>query len=127
VGLGLLKPSRGQASSPQAGDEVLCDLDALLDSRAVFNFRGKTHVLLPISTERFFAFWAAQKEFETQPQRDPKEMNVAYLKLIKTVCNTIELRDVEAMTVVQKGALMRHIVAKIVGNKNILEDAEKKK
>lgn len=123
---GALKPARSAATSAKADDEVLCDLDAVLSHRVTFTFQGKTHALLPITTERFFEFWQQVHEFEKAPQKTPAEINIAYHKMMSSICETVTPQEVAAMTVVQKATLLKHLVAKVVGNKSLFESIEKK-
>lgn len=125
VGQGRMKPARAQATA-QADDHVLCDLDAVISSRVTFIFRGQTHALLPITTERFFDFWQQVSDFQEGAQHTPAEVNTAYFRMLHAVCETITMEHVREMTVVQKANLLNHLVSKIVGNRNALDDAEKK-
>lgn len=122
-------PAREDAMAkllPQIEDDHICDLDVVLDKPVTFTFRGNRHELLPITTERWFEFWQAQKDFGRIVQDRPQIANSAYFVMIKKVCKTISLKDVEAMSIVQKGLLLEHITAKMVG-KNVVEFAKEKK
>lgn len=125
MGIGRIKPARDQARA-QDGDDILCDLDAVLSTRVTFIFQGKTHALLPITTERFFDFWKQVSDFQAIDKKTPDEVNRAFFKILSAVCETLTVSDVEAMTVVQKSGLLQHLVAKIVGNRSVLDGVEKK-
>ena len=126
MGFGRMKPARAEAQELQSEDHVLCDLDAVLTTRVTFIFRGKTHAILPITTERFFDFWQQVAEFQDTNQKTPDAVNRSYFKMLHAVCESVTMDDVRDMTVIQKANLLKHLVAKIVGNTDALNNAEKK-
>ena len=103
-----LKPARDQIVEDT--DEI-CDLDVVISRRASFTFQGKKHIILPITTEVLFQFWEETANLKKSEPKDPKEMNAAYLKIIRTVCDSISEKDVEKMTIVQKSIHLNHIAA----------------
>lgn len=120
-----MKPTRAQAEA-KPDDEVLCDLDAVLSRRVTFIFRGRTHVIEPITVERLFDFWFQVEEFKKLEQKEPDASNAAFYKVMRSVCKTLTLDDCAQMTVVQKGDLVSHVAAKITGNRGALDAVEKK-
>lgn len=121
--MGNLKPTRDAATE----DDVICDLDLVTSQRVTFQLKGKTHVVVPINTQVFFEFWKQVLAFKNGNQDDAEKSNEEYFKTIKIVCKDITKSDVEKMTVYQKVLLMEALCAKIVGNKKVWEDAQKKK
>lgn len=129
--MGILKTDQSQDATKE--DEILCDLDQILSRRVVFKLFGKTHALLPITTEVFFEFWDEVKNFRQAAIRDSNGMNKAYFTTLRSVCSSISQKDVDRMTVVQKANLLEHISAKITGivaagpeKKNFLTQSQSK-
>ena len=118
------KPARTEAQSDE--DEILCDLDVITQKKLSFVLHGKTHVLLPVTVDAFLAFWEKCIEFKKIKLDTGELQNKAYFGTIKTLCDTITLKDVEQMTLLQKSVLIESLVGKIVGNKTIFEAAQKK-
>ena len=124
--MGVLKPARAAAAASQQNEDVLCDLDAIVSETATFTFQGKTHVLLPVTTQRFMDFWDGMQKFERLEQKTADEVNAAFLGLLKSICEDVTLEQVAAMTVVQKSTLLKALAAKVVGNKGLFDSLEKK-
>jgi|SRR5581483_11209542 len=120
-----LMPAREDAQGAQENDEV-CDLDIILSRRATFTFLGKVREILPITTDRLFAFWNATQEFQKAKHESAEESNRAFFEILKTVCDEITPKEAAKMTVVQKTNLLEHITRKITGQKPVIDLVKKK-
>jgi hypothetical protein len=107
-------------------DEDICDLDVIVSKNVTFTFQGKIRTILPITTERLFAFWAAGLDFRKAKFDTVEATNKAFLAILKTVCDDINLKEASAMTVTQKAAILEHITRKITGQKSLSDELKKK-
>lgn len=107
-----------------AEQEMLCDLDALTTKRVTFTIHGKTHVLMPITTQVFAEFWNQVLKFQKEKQETIEEQNLAYLKTVQTLCKTLTIKDVDKMTVLQKTVLIEALTSKVVGDKRIFDSSK---
>lgn len=110
-----MKPARAKAEARQEDEEMLCDLDIITNRDVTFYFQGKRHVILPITSEVFFHYWEEIERFKKEKQTTAKENDEAFLRAIRIVCDTITLKEVEVMTVLQKANLLKHITNKVTG------------
>jgi len=120
-----MKPARQQKLDPS---KVIVDLDALVSEPQTFKWAGKVHVIKPITVETFFK--VTQNIAKLDQLRDPstltQEMFVnAYTDVFSSVCDTISSKDVETMTIPQRGALLQYILDCIKGQTQT-QDYEKK-
>lgn len=120
-----MKPTR-DAHTAAGDDDEIVDLDVIASRRVTFTYRGRAREVLPITTERLFAFWAACESFKKRQYEEIDEANRAFYEIICTVCDDVTLSEAASMTLVQKTALLEHIARKITGQKAITEDLKKK-
>lgn len=118
-----IMPARDNAD--QSAEEI-CDLDIVVSTRAVFIFQGKMRRILPITTERLFAFWKAADEFKRTKFGTADAMNKSFHAILATVCKEISVKETAMMTVVQRGLVLELIARKVTGQAS-LEDELKKK
>jgi|SRR6185312_183182 len=118
-----MKPAREQAK----GDvELLCDLDAIIEKTSTFKLHGKIHEIEPITTETFYKFVNGVLELQRAEVGSSQEDNARYLALVQPLCKSITRKDVDQMTMVQKGALLQKLSQKITGQ-SVADDDSKKK
>jgi hypothetical protein len=120
--MGFLKPAREQSSQ----DDVICDLDVVTTRRATFTFGGKSHVLLPITNQVFVDFWEAVQAYKKMDHVDAKSADKAYFTTIKILCPSVTLKEVEAMTLIQKSILIEGLASRVLGKKPEPSDLKKK-
>jgi hypothetical protein len=118
-------PTR-DAARPQVDDDEVCDLDVILSRRVTFIYRGRAREILPITTERLFAFWSAVQEYKNAPQESVESSNAAFFGIVKTVCADLTAVEAAGMSVVQKVAWLEHIARKITGQKPLTDELKKK-
>lgn len=118
-------PTREEALHAQ-GDDEICDLDVIISRRVTFTFKGRARDILPITTERLFAFWAATQDFQKANHKTPEAADEDFYKIMKTVCDDLTLEESMSMTVVQKSNLLEHITRKITGQAPVLDLVKKK-
>ena len=122
--MGIFKPARALGNKD---DDVLCDLDAIIDRKACVVLQGRRHYIEPITTEKFLEFWRALQEFKAKPQEDKDAANRAYLCVVNVVAPSFTLKELERLTLVQKGLLLQSLSAKITGNESLFSAAGEKK
>lgn len=120
--MGVLKPARNEARDNDG--EILCDLDLIATKKATFILHGKAHVLLPITTEVFLAFWQKVADFKKIDASDVAVVDQCYLDTIRSVCKSITLSDVKKMTVMQRSVLIEGLAGKVVGDATLLKRAK---
>jgi hypothetical protein len=116
-------PTRDDASQDR---EEICDLDVIISKRICFRLGGRDRLILPVTTERLFAYISATANYLKLDHETVEESNAAYFAIIKTVCDDITLEEISRLSVVQKGALAEHLARKISGRKSVDEDLKKK-
>lgn len=119
-----LMPTRDAAANNNSED--ICDLDVIVSRAVTFTFRGRKREILPITTERLFAFLAAGQDFRKAEFKTAEETNEAFFKILKTVCDDITLKEASEMTVVQKSAILEHIARKVTGQEPLGDSLKKK-
>lgn len=124
--MGVLKPARNEARSNE-DSEVLVDLDLVTTKKATFTLHGKTHALLPVTTEVFLSFWQKVTDFKAIKTLDADKITRAYYDAVKTMCESITLDDVKRMTLMQRATLIEALAGKIIGDKTLLERAKDEK
>jgi hypothetical protein len=123
--MGVLKPARNEArENDDLSNEILCDLDLIATKKATFILHGKTHVLLPVTTEAFLAFWQKVADFKKIDAKDATTVDRAYLETIKVLCKTLKLDDVKKMSIMQRSILIESLAGKVVGDNSLLKRAK---
>lgn len=117
--------------APQA--QIVSDLDAMVAHSVAFRLHGKVHQINPVSVKEFYAFTNAiltLQSLEKAESISPAQIIDLYQQLIQSVCETIERKDIEAMTQAQCGALLNLIIECVTGKAQAEEQpaqsAEKK-
>lgn len=105
---------------------LIADLDSIVEEKIMFKLHGKQHFIAPISTIEFFKF--AEKLAAFNALRDKEnikgeELVNGYFEVISSVCNSINIDDIEKCTSAQIGALFQLVLDKVMGR---LTDEKKK-
>jgi len=123
----LFKPARSTALEGSTDDDLLCDLDLVTTQRAKVVLHGKTHYLLPVTTQVYLDFWKKCSDFQKVEGDVAKDYDVAYHEAIGMMCKTITLDDVKRMTLMQRTILIESLCAKVIGDKSVYENAKDQK
>lgn len=113
---GKLMPVRQKYS--EAAQNAVADLDAILTEPVSFKLHGKSHVINPLSVEKFMVLTAAIVDInELQKKSDitPSELIDKYYALMNGVCPSIKRKDIEDMTQQQVAALYEIVMNTITG------------
>lgn len=106
------------------------DLDNLIAEQVPFKFQGRIHYIKPIRLDEFLRFTNANFEFINRCQSETamtkEELAKGYVKVINSVCESIVLKDIEAMEQSQIAALYQLIVDTVTGSVN-MGDSKKKR
>lgn len=125
MGIFKLKPARARASEVS----IIANLDDLITKPTAFTLHGKEHVIEPLSTKLFLQWSEALADFYALKEKPKVEADVlidTYLKVFKSVCPTIERKDLEDATQAQIAALYSIILDHCTG-KTPMGESEKKK
>ena len=122
--MGIFKPARNEALEDDA--ETICDLDAIINKKAIVILAGESHVVEPITTGVFAEFYSKIIDFKKASSQNVDEANKAYYETVKVLLPTVKFKDVEKLTLPQKAVLIESLSAKVVGNKALFERNEKK-
>lgn len=108
----------GSVRTPQRRAEVIADLDSLVADPVAFVFRGKDHLIKPVTTEEFLRYVNASSRIMDvikDPTVGPEEVLQSAHELISSVCDSITLEDVKSMTQAQIVALMTVVINFVTG------------
>lgn len=126
--MGLFSVKNQKTTEPEP--MIIRDFDKLIAEPVAFKLHGRVHRVNPITVQEFWKFSEAMIELQRLSQtKDVKigQLTEGYLLLFRSVCPSIDLSDVEAMTQPQVAALLQFIVDTIKGASQIDEyDAQKK-
>lgn len=111
--------------SKAAQVEVMCDLDHVIEREIGFVFKGETHYLEPITTERFIRFAKGLIEIQKEQESADRVMEL-YLAMIQSVCKSFTAEHVKQLTQAQAIVLFTHIANKIMGRSERETEDEKK-
>ena len=126
MGLFNLRTGR-ELDGPEA--TVVSDLDAMVANPISFRLHGKVHQLRPVTVKEFFAYanaLAGLENLKAGNKVSDEGMVELYLKLIKSVCETVSTEDVKSMTHAQATALLQLIVNHVPGRAHVSGDEKKK-
>lgn len=118
----------GRLNSNPDSVQVVTDLDRLVAEGVGFKWKGKVHLIKPMTNRTFLQVMSElgkMKELDKVEIKDHRTVLLAYSGLFATVCDTIHFRDVEQMTQAQIAALFKQIISTVTGEAQ-LESTEKK-
>lgn len=122
MGLFSVKPTRNEHQEVN----LIADLDALVADPTAFRFKGRTHVIKPITTKEFYKYLTASLRV-VNVLKDPKATKDEVIEsahaVIASVCDSITAVDVENMTHPQITALLNLVIETVSGKSQV----EKKK
>lgn len=119
--MGLFKPARNAAMETSG---AVCDLDVILEKSFSFKLHGKVYEIAPITTEAFYHFVNGVLDIQKKSAATPKDLNQLFYSAVHPICKKLSIRTISRMTMVQKGALLELLSAKIMGKNP--EDLKKK-
>lgn len=93
--------------------DLVTDLDDLISKSYAIKFKGKMHLIKPLSVQEYYSLakaLARLAQIENLEQIDATELVNAYYDLFSSVCETITLKDVEAMEQPQIAAFLATIL-----------------
>jgi len=112
----------------------IVDLDAIVSDPTPFRFKGKIHIIKPISFKEFLKFTASQSNFvstlNSNTQVTPDQLADGYHQIISAVCDTITIQDIKDMEQAQIGALYQLILDVVTGSVQTgdrVDDGKKKR
>src|SRR5512135_3333623 len=121
-----IMPARAEQESDPVEKDLICDLDVISERESVFVFRGKQHLIEPVTGEVFFKFYERVLDFQKKTQSSLKMVDADFLLMLRPLCKSITLEDVQLMTLVQKASLVEALIYKVTGRKDIADSAKKK-
>lgn len=109
---------------PDSKVDIICDLDSVVEKRAAFTIRGKTHFIEPITTKLFIDFVSKLSEI-SKIKDDADLVRQGYYDMIRGVCKSITMDEINTLTHAQSIMLFGAICDKIMGRKPMSEEEKK--
>jgi hypothetical protein len=103
---------------------VVADLDRLESHSVGFVLHGKTHIIRPIRVKEFYAVLGKLSAFMDLSKKEKltdDELNQGYLEIIKSLCDSVTLKDIEKCTRPQIAGMFQIIVNCILGKAQVGE------
>jgi hypothetical protein len=97
---------------------MVADLDRLESHSVGFTLHGKVHIIKPVKVKEFYATIERLASFVSFQQREKltdAELNAGYLEIMRPLCDTITLKDIEDCSPPQISGLFQIIVDTISG------------
>lgn len=108
----------------QLDAEVICDLDSIIEKRAVCTLNGKQHYVEPVTNARFIEFSMKLAEI-AKIKDDPKKVLGIFQEMISSMCPTISKDEINALTQAQSIMLYAAITDKVMGRSPMSEEEKK--
>lgn len=115
MGIFNLRPARPVVPE---NTRVVVDLDRLAAEPVGFKWRGKVHLIKPMTTQQYLSTcneWAYLESVAKKKDANEEDIVEAYVRLFSTVCSTLGRQDVYDMSLPQRGALMQQIFEIVSG------------
>lgn len=125
-----LRPARTQALDSV---KILSDFDSMVTEEVGFKFMGKIHILKPVSVENFMRITIAYRKLIDMLQKrsqgealTDKEVFQRYYDLIHPIVPTIQIDQIESMTLVMLNNLVNLVLRQISGDPTLYDSDQKK-